>query len=33
MRVPEGTDVSGARSVLIWCKQFSHLFAVAPLEG
>ena len=33
MRVPEGTDVSAVRSVLIWCKQFSHLFAVAPLEG
>jgi hypothetical protein len=33
MRVPEGADVKGARSVLIWCKQFSHLFAVAPLEG
>ncbi len=33
MRVPEGTDVSGVKSVLIWCKQFAHLFAVAPLEG
>ena len=33
MRVADGTDVSGVRSVLIWCKQFSHLFAVAPLEG
>ena len=33
MRVPAGTDVSAVRSVLIWCKQFSHLFAVAPLEG
>lgn len=32
-RVPPGTDVSGARSVLIWCKQFSHLFAVATLNG
>lgn len=31
-RVPPGTDVSGARSVLIWCKQFSHLFAVATLN-
>ena len=29
--VPAGTDVSAVRSVLIWCKQFSHLFAVAPL--
>ena len=33
MRVPEGTDVSDVASVLIWCKQFSHLFAVAPLDG
>jgi hypothetical protein len=33
MRVPDGADVSEVRSVLIWCKQFSHLFAVAPLEG
>ncbi len=33
MRVPDGVDPSGVRSVLIWCKQFSHLFAVAPLEG
>jgi Electron transfer DM13 len=32
-RVPGGTDVSGVRSVLIWCKQFSHLFAVAALDG
>jgi hypothetical protein len=31
--VPPGTDVSGVRSVLIWCKQFSHLFAVATLDG
>jgi len=30
--VPAGTDPAGARSVLIWCKQFSHLFAVAPLS-
>lgn len=30
--VPPGTDVSGVRSVLIWCKQFSHLFAVATLD-
>ena len=30
--VPPGTDVSRVRSVLIWCKQFSHLFAVAPLH-
>ena len=30
--IPAGTDVSKVRSVLIWCKQFSHLFAVAPLS-
>jgi hypothetical protein len=29
--IPAGTDLSKVRSVLIWCKQFSHLFAVAPL--
>jgi hypothetical protein len=30
-RVPAGTDLSKARSVVIWCKQFSFQFAVAPL--
>jgi hypothetical protein len=32
--VPAGTlDVPGVTaSVVIWCKQFSHLFAAAPLE-
>jgi hypothetical protein len=29
--IPAGTDLSKVRSVIIWCKQFSHLFAVAPL--
>ena len=29
--LPAGVDVSGARSVVIWCKQFSVLFATAPL--
>ena len=33
MPVPAGADVSRVKSVLIWCKQFSHLFAVAPLAG
>lgn len=28
--VPQGTDVSRFRSAIIWCKQFSVLFAVAP---
>ena len=30
--VPAGVDVSGAASVVIWCKQFSVLFATAPLS-
>jgi electron transfer DM13 len=30
-RVPEGADVSRARVVIIWCKQFSVLFARARL--
>lgn len=31
--VPAGalSDPATARSVIIWCKQFSHLFATAPL--
>ena len=28
--LPPGTDPSAFASALIWCKQFSHLFAVAP---
>jgi hypothetical protein len=28
--LPVGTDPSRFRSAIIWCKQFSHLFAVAP---
>lgn len=32
MDVPAGTDVSGLHSVVIWCKQFAVLFAVAPLS-
>ena len=27
--VPRGTDIKSFRSAIIWCKQFSHLFAVA----
>jgi len=27
--LPAGTDVGRFRSAIIWCKQFSHLFAVA----
>lgn len=29
--LPPGIDPRTARSVLIWCKQFSHLFAFATL--
>ena len=28
--LPDGVDPARFRSALIWCKQFSHLFAVAP---
>lgn len=30
--LPDGIDPSRFRSALIWCKQFSHLFAVAAFE-
>jgi len=30
-RIPDGTDVSAFKSVIIYCQQFSTLFAVAPL--
>jgi hypothetical protein len=31
--VPAGVDPSAIRSVVIWCKQFSVLFATAPLDS
>jgi hypothetical protein len=31
-RVPAGVDIDGVASVIIWCRQFSHLFATAPLR-
>ena len=31
--LPPGTDPSRYRSAIIWCKQFSHLFAVARFAG
>jgi hypothetical protein len=32
-RLPAGTDPSGYRSVVIWCKQFAVQFAVAKLKA
>jgi hypothetical protein len=31
--LPPGTDPADFASAIVWCKQFSHLFAVASLEG
>jgi hypothetical protein len=31
-RIPAGTDLSRVMSAVIWCKQFSFQFAVAPLS-
>jgi hypothetical protein len=31
-RIPAGTDLSRIMSAVIWCKQFSFQFAVAPLS-
>ena len=31
--LPKGTDPADFASAIIWCKQFSHLFAVAPLAA
>jgi hypothetical protein len=30
--LPEGVDPGEFESAIIWCKQFAHLFAVAPLD-
>ena len=30
--VPEGTDISQFKSVVVWCKQFAVLFGTAPLN-
>ncbi len=31
--LPAGTDPTDFASAIVWCKQFSHLFAVAPLAA
>lgn len=31
--LPDGVDPARFKSALIWCKQFSHLFAVATFGG
>ena len=31
--LPPGTDPAHFASAIVWCKQFSHLFAVAPLAA
>ena len=31
--LPAGVDPGDFASAIIWCKQFSHLFAVAPFGG
>lgn len=31
--IPGGTDVARFKSAIIWCRQFSVLFAVAPLSS
>ena len=30
--VPEGIDISRIKSVIVWCRQFSVLFAAASLS-
>lgn len=31
--LPAGTDPARFASAIVWCKQFSHLFAVAPFDA
>lgn len=31
--LPAGTDPAEFASAIVWCRQFSHLFAVAPFDG
>ena len=31
--LPAGVDPADFASAVIWCKQFSHLFATAPFES
>jgi hypothetical protein len=30
--IPSGLDLTSIKSVVVWCRQFSTLFAVAPLK-
>ncbi len=30
--IPEGVDIAGLRSVVVWCRRFGVLFATAPLR-
>jgi len=30
--IPAGIDLAGVKSVVVWCRQFDVLFAVAPLS-
>jgi hypothetical protein len=32
-RVPDDVDLSGFRTVVIWCRRFTVGFGVAPIEG
>lgn len=32
-QVPDGTDLSKYRSVVIWCRRFSTAFGAAPLDA
>jgi hypothetical protein len=31
--LPAGVDAGRFRSAIVWCKQFSHLFATAPFDA
>ena len=31
--IPDGTEIAKFQSAVVWCRQFSVLFATAPLGG